>query len=174
MDEVFLLLDYFTVFRGSNGIQVVFRSSLHFGTPENRHHNAFFHFFKTICRHIIQERNPQSFVVKLVQMVLEFSCSRRGRPQNAILVLKSSNLRFHRGTAKFIALIGKTSRCFNELDPENLHRCSILHDCGRKRSAWARHLLRVPSRKISTSTYNTPKSLREHLVWDVTCIFSDR
>ena len=46
MDEVFLLLDSFTVFRGSNGIQVVFRSSLQFGTPENRYYNDFFHFFK--------------------------------------------------------------------------------------------------------------------------------
>ena len=87
----------------------------------------FFHFFKTSCRHIIQGRTPQSFVVKLDQMVLEFSCSRRGRPQNAILVLKSSSLRFHRGTAKFIALIGKTSRRFNELDPEILHRYSMGH-----------------------------------------------
>ena len=128
MDKVFLLLDSFTVFRGSNGIQVVFRSSLHFGTSENRYYNVFFfHFFKTSCRRIIQGRTPQSFVVKLDQMVLEFSCSRRGRPQNAILVLKSSSLRFHRGTAKFIALIGKTSRRFNELDPENLHRYSMSH-----------------------------------------------
>ena len=87
----------------------------------------FFHFFKASYRHIIQGRTPQSFVVKLDQMVLEFSCLRRGRPQNAILVLNSSSLRFHRGTAKFIALIGKTSRRFKELDPENLHRCSMGH-----------------------------------------------
>ena len=87
----------------------------------------FFNFIKTSCRRIIQGRTPQSFVVKLDQMVLEFSCLRRGRPQNAILVLKSSSLRFHRGTAKFIALIGKTSRRFKELDPETLHKCSMDH-----------------------------------------------
>ena len=122
----FLFVDSFTVFRGSNGIQVVFRSSLHFGTPENRHYFFIFHFIKTSCRRMIQ-RNPQSFVVKLDQNVLEFSCSRRGRPQNAILVHKSNSLRFHRGTAKFIALIGKTSRRFEKLGPELLHKCSMDH-----------------------------------------------
>ena len=40
----FLLLDSFTVLRGSNGIQVVLRSSLHSGTPENRHYDVFFFF----------------------------------------------------------------------------------------------------------------------------------
>ena len=131
MDEVFLLLDSFTVFRGSNGIQVVFRSSLHFWTPETGTTMFFFiYIFKTICRHTIQGRNPQSFVVKLDQMVLEFSCSCRGRPQNAILVLKSSNLRVHRGTAKFIALIGKTSRRFNELDPCLLYTSPSPRDRG--------------------------------------------
>ena len=127
MGEVFLLLDPFTVFRGSNGIQVVFRSSLHLEPQKTGTTMFIFIFFKTSCRRIIQGRTPQSFVVKLDQIVLEFSCSRRGRPQNAILVLKSSSLRFHRGTAKFIALIGKTSRRFKELDPEILHRCSMGH-----------------------------------------------
>ena len=129
MDDVFLLLDSFTVCRGSNGIQVIFRSSLHFGTPKKRHYNAFIlNFFKMSCRRIIQRTAPQNFVVKLVQLMFELlSSSRRRRPKNAIFLLRSSNLRVHRGTAKFIALIGKTSRRFNELDPENLHRYSMGH-----------------------------------------------
>ena len=117
----------FTVFRGSNGIQVVFRSSLHFGTPENRHYNAFFIFSQTSCRCITQQTAPQNFVVKRVQLMLELSSSRRRRPKTAIFILKSSNLRVHRGTAKFIALIGKISRCFKELGAELLHRCSMGH-----------------------------------------------
>ena len=102
--------------------------SVHFGTPENRHYDDFLHLSRKSCRHIIQGRTPRSFAVKLNQLVLEFSCSRQTRPQNAIFILKSSSLRFHRGTAKFIALIGKTSRRFNELDPEILHRYSMGHN----------------------------------------------
>ena len=66
-------------------------------------------------------------MVKLDQLVLEFSCSRQRRPQNAIFILKSSSLRFHRGTAKFIAQTRNPSRRFEELDPETLHICSMGH-----------------------------------------------
>ena len=69
---------------------------------------------KTSCRRIIQGRAPRSFVVKLDQLVLEFSCSRQRRPKNVIFILKSSSLRFHRGAAKFTAQTRRNSRRFEE------------------------------------------------------------
>ena len=85
-------LEYSTVFRGSNGIQAVFRSSLHSGTPENRHYNdLFFMFSQTSCRCIIQRKTLQTFVTTrlLTDALSSFSCHRR--PKNAIFVLKSSS-----------------------------------------------------------------------------------
>ena len=87
----------------------------------------FFIFSNTGCRGIIQGRTPQILVVNLDQLVLEFSCSRQRRSQNAIFILKSSSLRFHRRTARFIAQTRNPSRRFEELDPEPLHKCSMDH-----------------------------------------------
>ena len=53
----------FTDFRGSIGFQVVFRSSLHSGTPENRNHDTLLHFFTNkLSPH--NPRPPQKFEVK--------------------------------------------------------------------------------------------------------------
>ena len=122
------MLDSFTVFRGSNGTEIFLRSSLHRGTPETGTTMPFFIFSKTGCRGIIQGKTPPNFVVKLDQQVLEFSCSRQTRSENAIFVLESSSLRFHRGKARFIAQTRNPSRRFEEVDPEFLHRCSMGHD----------------------------------------------
>ena len=86
--EVFSFLEYFTAFRGSNGIQVVPRRSLYFGTQGNQHYDASFHFFKYGLSRHNPGRAPQIFVVNLDQLVLEFSCSRQRRPENAISILK--------------------------------------------------------------------------------------
>ena len=114
-------------FSGSNVIQVVLRSSLHFGTPETCTAIIFFIFSISSCRRIIERRTPQNLVAKLDQLVLELSCSRQRRPQNAILILESSRLRFHRGTARFIAPTRNPSRRLKEFEPEILHRCSMGH-----------------------------------------------
>lgn len=85
----------------------------------------FFIFSQTMCLGITQGWAPQIFVAQLDQMMLHFPCSRQRRPKNDVFILKSSNSRFHRGTANFIARKRKTSRRFKELDPEILHECSM-------------------------------------------------
>ena len=128
VDEVFYCFDSFTVFRGFNRNSSRFSKWSPLWDPRKWHYDSFFNFFsKMSCRRITQRTVPQTFVVRLVQLMLELSSSRRRRTKNAIFLLKSSNLRVHRRTANFIALIGKTSRRFNELDPENLHRYSMGH-----------------------------------------------
>ena len=57
----FSFLEYVTAFRGSNGIQVVLRRSLHFGTPENRHYDTFFHFFKNELSTHNLRKDPTNF-----------------------------------------------------------------------------------------------------------------
>ena len=123
----FYCLTLLPFFGGPTGFKSYFEVVSILGPQKTGTTMIFFFFSKTICRRIIQRTAPQNFVVKFVQLVLELSFSRRRRAKNAIFILKSSNLRVHRGTAKFIALIGKTSRRFNELDPEILHRCSLGH-----------------------------------------------
>lgn len=72
------------------------------------------------------KEGPKNSVVEVDQVTLELSCSRQRRLQNDI-VLESSALRCHRGTAEFIALIGKSSRRLEELDSEILRKHSIGH-----------------------------------------------
>ncbi|CAM9748130.1 unnamed protein product, partial [Sphacelaria rigidula] len=80
------------------------------GTAENRYHGMIFTFSRTSCRRLSQGKTPENCVAKLDQLIPIFTCSRKGRPKNAVFILKSSSLRFHRGRAKFIALERKTSR----------------------------------------------------------------
>ena len=124
----FYCLTLLPFFGGPTGSKSYFEVVSILGPQKTGTTMLFLNFSKTSCRRITQRTAPQNFVVKLVQLMLELSSSRRRRPKNAIFLLKSSNLRVHRGTAKFIALIGKTSRRFNELDPEILHRYSMGHN----------------------------------------------
>lgn len=66
-------------------------------------------------------------MAKLDELVLKISFSSQRRPQNAIVILETSNWRFHRGTAKFIAQTRKTSRRFQELNPGISHKFALGH-----------------------------------------------
>ena len=124
----FHFLNILPLFGGPTGSKSFFDVVSILGPQKTGTTMLFFIFSNTGCRGTIQGRFPQIFVVNLDQLVLEFSCSRQRRSQNAIFILKSSSLRFHRGTARFIAQTRKTSRRFKELDPEFLHRCSMGHN----------------------------------------------
>ncbi|CAM9412529.1 unnamed protein product, partial [Sphacelaria rigidula] len=89
---------------GLTGSNSFFVSSLLSGIPEKRHCDFFFPFFSRMsCRRITQGSAPHFPVAKLEKLMLDSSCSRQTRPENAIFILKSSSLRFHRGTENFIA-----------------------------------------------------------------------
>ena len=124
----FHFLNMLPLFGGPTGSKSFFDVVSILGPQKTGTTILFFIFSEMSCRRITQGRIPRIFEVKLDRLVLEFSCSRQRRPQNAIFILKSSSLRFHRGTAKFIAQTRNPSRRFEELDPEFLHRCSTGHN----------------------------------------------